>query len=245
MRWTDSAPEGKEHRDSRADLDVRDTDAYRHHGAHDVVLYALGLPTAMASPRPAEDRDDEPRDHEPLACAAMWSRVPCAPEHVTSKHEPPNRLPRIRALAVLTVATLVLAAFVAAPASAASPPKLKDPHATGEKLATKFLTLLQTKDARGLAAFLDPSFQLQRADGTGATKPEYLANPATVSSFEIGPELTAVQAGDVLTVRWQLEVDVQIDGAQYRTTEAPRLSVFRWDGRQWRMVSHANFNVPA
>jgi ketosteroid isomerase-like protein len=151
----------------------------------------------------------------------------------------------VRRLATVAVGVLALVALVAAPASAASAPKLKDPNATGEKLATKFLTLLQTKDVKGLADFLDPSFQLQRADGTGVTKSEYVANPATVASFEIGPQLTAVQAGDILTVRWQLEVDVQVDGTQYRTTEAPRLSVFRWDGRQWRLVAHANFNVPA
>ena len=157
-----------------------------------------------------------------------------------------SRAPKFsRSLAVFAIAALVVAAFTAVPAAAASAPKLKDADATGEKLATKFLTLLQSKDVKGLAAFLDPSFQLQRADGTGATKAEYLANPSAVTSFAIGPELTAVQAGDVLTVRWQLEVNSQIDGTQYRTTEAPRLSVFRWDGRQWRMVSHANFNVPA
>jgi len=150
-----------------------------------------------------------------------------------------------RGAAVLVLAALALTVFLAAPASASSAPRLKDPDATGEKLATKFLTLLQTKDSKGLAAFLDPSFQLQRADGTGATRSEYLANPSTVASFKIGPQLSAVQAGDVLTLRWQLEANTQIDGTQYRTTEAPRLSVFRWDGRQWRLVSHANFNVPA
>jgi ketosteroid isomerase-like protein len=150
-----------------------------------------------------------------------------------------------RVAVVLVIAAFALASLLAAPASAASAPRLKDPDATGEKLATKFLTLLQNKDAKGLAAFLDPSFQLQRADGTGATRSEYLANPSTVTSFTIGPQLTAVQAGDLLTLRWQLEANTQIDGTQYRTTEAPRLSVFRWDGRQWRIVSHANFNVPA
>jgi hypothetical protein len=147
--------------------------------------------------------------------------------------------------AVFVLAALALTVFLAAPASAAAAPRLKDPDATGEKLATKFLTLLQTKDQKGLAAFLDPSFQLQRADGTGATRSEYLANPSTVNSFKIGPELTAVQAGDLLTLRWQLEANTQINGTQFSTTEAPRLSVFRWDGRQWRIVSHANFNVPA
>ena len=150
-----------------------------------------------------------------------------------------------KSLLALAVATLAVLAFTAGPASASSAPKLKDPDATGEKLATKFLTLLQNKDTKGLAAFLDPSFQIQRADGSGVTKSQYLANPSTVTSFKIGPELSAVQAGDVLTLRWQLEANTQIDGTQFRTTEAPRLSVFRWDGRQWRMVAHANFNVPA
>jgi len=151
----------------------------------------------------------------------------------------------LRVASVLAIAALAFTVFLAAPAAAASAPRLKDVDATGEKLATKFLTLLQDKDLKGLAVFLDPSFQLQRADGSGATKSEYLANPSTVTSFEIGPELTAVQAGDLLTLRWQLEANTQINGTQYQTTEAPRLSVFRWDGRQWRMVSHANFNVPA
>jgi hypothetical protein len=105
--------------------------------------------------------------------------------------------------------------------------------------------LLQDKDLEGLAAFLDPSFQLQRADGTGVTRSEYLANPSTVTSFKLGPQLRAVQAGDVLTLRWQLEANTQINGTQFATTEAPRLSVFRWNGRQWRLVAHANFNVPA
>jgi hypothetical protein len=147
--------------------------------------------------------------------------------------------------AALVIAALAFTVFLAAPASAAPAPRLKDPDATGEKLATKFLTLLQDKDTKGLAAFLDPSFQLQRADGSGATKSEYLANPSAVTSFKIGPQVTAVQASDLLTLRWQLEANTQINGTQYQTTEAPRLSVFRWDGRQWRMVSHANFNVPA
>jgi uncharacterized protein DUF4440 len=162
-----------------------------------------------------------------------------------STRKRPVRLSARRALVLVAVAALTLVVLTTASASAASAPRLKDPDATGVKLATKFLTLLQTKDAKGLAAFLDPSFQLQRADGTGATKSEYLASPSAVASFAIGPEVTAVQAGDLLTLRWQLEANTQINGTQYRTTEAPRLSVFRWDGRQWRMVSHANFNVPA
>jgi hypothetical protein len=39
------------------------------------------------------------------------------------------------------------------------------------------------------------------------------------------------------------DVDADLDRGHLR--EAPRLSTFRWDGRQRRMVSHANLNVPA
>jgi hypothetical protein len=167
------------------------------------------------------------------------------PGHMISTHERRARLPRVPHFALLVALALALGALVAAPASAAPAPKLEDAGAAGEKLVTKYLTLLQSGDTKGLAAFLDPAWQLQRADGTGATRVEYLANPPTVSTFQLGPDVIAVQHGDVLTVRWTLEVDVTIDGTQYRTTEAPRLSGFRWDGRRWRMISHANFNVPA
>ena len=148
-------------------------------------------------------------------------------------------------VALVAVTTLALLVLFATPAAAVSTPKLKDANAKGEQLATKFLTLLQTKDAKGLNAFLDPALQLQRADGTGATKAEYLANPAAVTSFELGDTVTAVQHDDVLSVRWTLKVNLTIDGQPYRTTEAPRLSSFRWNGKTWRLVSHANFNVPA
>ena len=124
-------------------------------------------------------------------------------------------------------------------------PELRNPDAKGRKLATEFVTIVQDRDIDELGAFLDPAFQIQRADGSGGNRKEYLARPTTIDTFELGPTVHAVQDGDLLTVRWSLKISETIKNEQYSEAEAPRLSVFRWDGRRWRLAAHANFNVPA
>lgn len=124
-------------------------------------------------------------------------------------------------------------------------PALADPAATGRELATEFLTILQSADLGALDEFLAPGFQLQRADGSGATKAEYLEKPASVQQFELGTNVSAVQQGEVLTVRWTVVITEVINGQPGATGEAPRLSTFLWSDGRWRMISHANFNLPA
>lgn len=124
-------------------------------------------------------------------------------------------------------------------------PTLADPSATGRELATEFLTILQAGDIEALDEFLAPGFQLQRADGSGATKDEYLQKPASVQQFEIGADVNGVQQGKVLTVRWTVVITEVINGQPGATGEAPRLSTFLWSDGRWRMTSHANFNLPA
>lgn len=126
----------------------------------------------------------------------------------------------------------------------AAAPVLADVDATGRELATEFLTILQGGDTAVLDGFLADGFQIQRADGSGATKAEYLENPAQVDDFTLGDALTAVQQDDVLTVRWTLEVSEAIDGSDFSDTQAPRLSTFVYVDGRWRLLSHANFNLP-
>jgi len=151
----------------------------------------------------------------------------------------------LRRTGTLVAAALVVVIGFAGPAHAATAPRLKDPAAEGRRLSTEFLTLLQRGDTRGLAKFLDPTFQIQRTDGSGADRGEYLANPVKVTTFTIDPVLEARQRGDVLTVRWGVDVDSTIDGVSQRAGVAPRLSTYRWTANRWRMTSHANFNVPS
>jgi hypothetical protein len=149
-----------------------------------------------------------------------------------------------RALALL-LTVVASAVLLVGPAAAAQPPKLKDPSVTGRDLSDEFLTILQQGDMAALGKFLDPAFQLQRADGTGVTKAEYLAKPAVVGQYRIGDAVQGTQDDDVLVVRWSVSSELQVDGTPYAATEAPRLSTYHWNGKRWRLVSHANFNKPA
>lgn len=124
-------------------------------------------------------------------------------------------------------------------------PTLSDPSATGRELATEFMTILQEQDRTALEAFLAEGFVIQRADGSTATRDEYLEAPITVSSFELGPDVLGVQDGDVLVVRWSVEAAEATAAGALGEEVAPRLSTFVWRAGVWRMVSHANFNPPA
>lgn len=145
--------------------------------------------------------------------------------------------------ALLAVLALPMACGSDAPDGAGSP-RLDDPAVTGRELVIEFLTILQDGNITALDAFLDPSFQLQRADGSGANKEEYLANPAKIESFEVAAGLSAEQSGSVLTVRWAVLLDGIINGTEVERGEAPRLSAFVWRGDRWRLLSHANFLLP-
>lgn len=115
---------------------------------------------------------------------------------------------------------------------------------TGADLADKFITLLHEKDTAGLDVFLSDAFLLQRADGSFAAKVDYLPNLPQIGEFTIA-NVTAKQFENTLIVRWDLSVIETINGTQFAGSPAPRLSTFVWDGEDWKMASHANFNVPA
>jgi len=157
---------------------------------------------------------------------------------------------RARTATLLTaVAVCATLAFSAGPATAGRTavkpaPVLKKPAVEGRKLASRFLTLLKGTSTPALKAFLSPAFLLQRADGTSATRSEYLAGAVTnVKSFVI-TDVKATQQGGTLAVRYTAETDQIVDGVAYKKTPAPRLSTFVWNGRAWTLMSHANFNTP-
>ncbi len=58
----------------------------------------------------------------------------------------------------------------------------------------------------------------------------------------IADDMVATREGDVMVVRYFLEVDETIDGVEVEH-RAPRLTVFRKSGETWLVVSHANFAV--
>jgi uncharacterized protein DUF4440 len=138
----------------------------------------------------------------------------------------------------------VLAAFaalvlVAVPASGAS--QAATPEETARPLVVRFFKLVRDRDVTGLVTFLSPAFQVQRADGSGAGKAEYLDRLPTVLKFTL-TNLKATRAGATLVVRYQATVEGLVNGKPYTPGPAPRLSVFHWTGKRWQLAAHANFN---
>lgn len=141
---------------------------------------------------------------------------------------------------------ILLAAFALgacnASAPAASPAPTYADAATGaQPLAIKLFQLLKDKDTTGLEAFLSPAFTLQRADGSSADKADFVQRPAEVIEYTISG-LTATQTDGLLVARYMADVVGTVNGRPYSPGPAPRLSVFIWDGTDWRLVAHANFN---
>jgi Domain of unknown function (DUF4440) len=134
------------------------------------------------------------------------------------------------------VAALVL---VAVPASGAS--EAATPEQTAKPLVVKFFKLIRDRDVAGLVSFLSPAFQVERADGSGAGKAEYLDRLPIVRKFTIA-NLKATRAGATLVVRYLATVEGLVNGKPYTPGPAPRLSVFHWTGKRWQLAAHANFN---
>jgi hypothetical protein len=150
------------------------------------------------------------------------------------------RLSRFGLFVGVVVVALVSFGFTAqAPTKPA--PHLTDPTATATPLVTRFFDLIEHDNVKGLQRFASPAFQLERADGSGGTKAEYLANLPTITRFSISG-VTATQTGSVLIVRYLATIEGVVNGKPATPGPAPRLSVFSWDGKAWRLVAHANFN---
>lgn len=140
---------------------------------------------------------------------------------------------RLRTIALLLVSAM---GVTAAPATA----KL-GPNPSDKKLASEFLRVLQSEDAKALKAWLSPAFLLQRPDGTFLTKRQYLENPSKVESFKV-TEVVGTRTGNVRVVRYTAQTNQTIDGVQITGEPVPRLSTYVKAGKTWRIVSHANFS---
>ena len=166
----------------------------------------------------------------------------------STAHEPEARGRTTASLRMWSLA-VALALLSLIPASGASgsrtvgcpAPRTTNPTRTASSLVNRFFTLLEHKDYAGLQRFLPPGFQVQRADGSGAAKKDYLANLATINRFQI-TQLHATRAAGSLVVRYLAQVEGLVNGKPYTPGPAPRLSVFVWNGKRWQLASHANFN---
>ena len=150
------------------------------------------------------------------------------------------RLSRLGLLGCVVLLALLSFGFTAQ-AWTKPAPRLTDPTATASPLVTRFFNLVEHNDVKGLQRLLSPAFQLERADGSGGTKAEYLADLPTITNFSIS-DLTATQTGSVLIVRYLATIEGVVNEKPATPGPAPRISVFSRNDKTWRLVAHANFN---
>lgn len=134
----------------------------------------------------------------------------------------------------------------AAPAERASAEQQAANLKLGTRLVNRFWTLLVAGDPDDLRAFLSPAFQVQRANGTGANRNQYIAaygKSTTVSAFELS-DIKATRTGGLVVVRYVSQTTETINGVAFSKAPAPRISTFVETPNGWRMASHANFNAP-
>ena len=112
-------------------------------------------------------------------------------------------------------------------------------------LVVEFLTILQQDDpAPALTTYLDPAFQIQRANGTREDKASYVANPAHFGDFEVsGYRVT--RNGTVIVATFNVAAKETIDGVVYRKTPAPRIGTWLFSKGAWRLIAYGNFNAPS
>lgn len=157
-----------------------------------------------------------------------------------------RRLLPLCAAAFLAMSACVASSSETKPApdeTADRAPTIEDPDSEAERLVRRWIDSLEGEDTdtARLRTILSPDFQLVRDDGSRATREEYLAEPALVNAYEIS-NLHATQHGSTLVVSFDLTVDEVIGGKHIATT-APRLGSFVWDGKDWLLLSWANFGV--
>ncbi|MGI9187054.1 MAG: nuclear transport factor 2 family protein [Gaiellales bacterium] len=144
----------------------------------------------------------------------------------------------------ILILALALLALSVGSASAASPDRvIHTKSSTGLQLMTAYSTLLVKKDLPALTALLAPSFQIQRADGSHATRAQYLAKLPDLRAFAFD-DSTATRSGDVITFRALATSTLFINGAMYSPDPAPQMAVFRWRSGAWSVVAQGNFNLP-
>lgn len=165
-----------------------------------------------------------------------------------------------RSITVLVTALLAMAltappvAATAAPSNPSSTPAATaaitsssraSDTALGKRLVNRFFAILQAQDTAALDALLSPAFQVARADGSTSTKAAYLANPPVVESYALD-DFVVTRFGRQLVARYSVVTTETINGEELAKDPALRLSVFvrAGDAGPWRLLAHANFNVP-
>jgi len=123
-------------------------------------------------------------------------------------------------------------------------PQIDDLDVAARQMVGEYLDALASKSVERIERVLAPSFVVARADGTFASREEYLAAiPDVAPDYEI-TEVRAYRNRDVVVVGYLLRASVRFESGNTVGSEpARRLSTFQYDDGRWRIASHANFGA--
>ena len=116
-----------------------------------------------------------------------------------------------------------------------------------EAAVEEWLTAVSSGDPARIEAVLAPEFQIQRADGSGYTKADYLATglPRIPSVPVVANLVATAHNNSLMVVRYTITLPPETTiGGEAVAPMAPRLTVFRREGDKWLVSAHANFAQP-
>jgi hypothetical protein len=90
-----------------------------------------------------------------------------------------------------------------------------------------------------LANIIGEGFQLIRSDGTRYDKSGYLANPASLLTYELD-SFKATRTNDTLIATFFASFQGTVEGIQYDVARSPRLAVFTQMDGDWKLQAFAN-----
>ncbi len=144
----------------------------------------------------------------------------------------------------LAVVVAVAALSATAVSLAANQGSAASSGGLGRRLVNRFFSELKRHDRAALRRFLSPALQIQRADGSRATKQQYLHQLPDLISYRLR-DFRTTSTRKTIVMTYQSAAKEIIHGKKFRSGFAPRLSVFVRGAHGWQLVGHANFNTPA
>jgi ketosteroid isomerase-like protein len=117
-----------------------------------------------------------------------------------------------------------------------------DPEALARAQVERFYAATAGKVP--LEEVLGDGFQLIRTDGARYDRPGYLANPASLQTYELDG-FRATRSGDVLVATFFASFRGRVEGVEYDVVRSPRLAVFTRADGDWKLQAFANLGFGA
>ena len=137
--------------------------------------------------------------------------------------------------------TVIVLAFAAAMATGATADDTAALEAEAQKALQTIFAALMTGDPEKVRPFLAPEYQVQRSDGKGYDKEQYLAlSIPKIVAMPVFRDLAITRNGDIVVVRLMIEIEETIEG-KVADRVSPQLMVFRITPDGWQVVAAANF----